>query len=121
MISGEDRIKLTRFIWGMMITGIILSSMILGSDLGDDILGLVFILVAGAVFITAFIWNWGRLPMTAQEASEKQKRERLDAVLRDLSDSQLQRLRERLSAGEITDDQLNYMLGDDGELVQRRK
>lgn len=120
MISGEERIKLTRFIWGMMIVGVVLGSMVLAPFLGDDILGMVFIMVAGAVFTTGLIWNWGRLPMTAQEASEKQKRDRLDAVLRDLSDSQLQILRERLAAGDIDDEKLSYMLGDDGELMRRR-
>ncbi len=121
MISGDERIKLTRFIWTAIIVGIVIGSAVLVPFMEEEVLGLVFMMVTGGVLTTAFIWNWGRLPVTAQEASEKAKRERLDAVLRDLSDTQLQRLRERLSAGDITDEQLGYMLGDDGELVQRRK
>ena len=50
---------------------------------------------------------------------EKRKRDRIDNVLRDLSDDDLGRLRERLSDGTIDDDHLYHMLGDDGEIIYR--
>lgn len=49
---------------------------------------------------------------------EKRKRDTLDSVLRDLSDEDLMRLRERLQQGYIDDDVLyDRIVGDDGELV----
>jgi hypothetical protein len=53
---------------------------------------------------------------------EKRKRDRLDAVLRELSDEDLLRLRERLSTGDIDDDVLyERLVGEDGEFIQARK
>lgn len=50
--------------------------------------------------------------------SEKAKRDRLDAVLRDLSDDDLMRLRDRIQNGTVDDDVLYRRLtGDDGELL----
>jgi hypothetical protein len=58
--------------------------------------------------------------MSAEEI-EKRKRDRLDAVLRDLSDDDLLRLKQRLSDGTVQDDNLYDMIvGDDGELINRR-
>lgn len=51
----------------------------------------------------------------------KRKRDTIDNVLRDLSDDQLETLRQRLSDGTIDDEVLHKrMVGADGELVQRR-
>jgi len=56
-----------------------------------------------------------------EQSEEKRKRDRLDAVLRDLSDDDLLRLRQRLSEGEIDDELLQYKLvGNDGEWVNAR-
>ena len=56
-----------------------------------------------------------------QEDTEKRKRERLENVLRDLSDEDLVRLKKRLSDGTINDGVLyDRMVGDDGELVDYR-
>lgn len=55
-----------------------------------------------------------------EESSEKRKRERLDNVLRDLSDDDLMTLRQRLQDGTIDEEVLyERMIGDDGELIQR--
>ncbi|MEL6524642.1 MAG: hypothetical protein AAFQ07_02935 [Chloroflexota bacterium] len=55
----------------------------------------------------------------AIDSTEKRKRDRIDAVLRDLSDDDLVRLRERLATGHIDDDLLyDRMVGDGGELVR---
>ncbi len=53
---------------------------------------------------------------------EKRKRDRLDAVLRELSDADLVRLRQRLSTGEINDDVLyRELVGDDGEFYNEKQ
>lgn len=53
-----------------------------------------------------------------EDDEEKRKRDRIDSVLRDLSDEDLHRLQERLSAGTINDDVLyQQLVGDDGEFV----
>jgi hypothetical protein len=120
-MNAQDRLKMTRYIWTAAIMGMIVSSLFLAPFLKEAVIGIIFLSLVAATFTSGFIWNWGQLPMTTGEDHEKAKRERLDSVLRDLSDSQLQRLRERLSTGEITEEQLGYMLGDDGELVRRRR
>ncbi len=53
------------------------------------------------------------------EEQEKRKRDRLDEVLRDLSDEELIRLRQRLSDGSVDDDMLyEQIIGTDGEFVR---
>ena len=63
--------------------------------------------------------NFAAKPET--ESVEKRKRERLDSVLRELSNDDLIELRRRLQDGTI-DDELLYeqMVGDDGELVMHK-
>lgn len=52
------------------------------------------------------------------EETQKRKRDRIDNVLRDLSDKDLMRLRERLADGTIDDNILyKQIVGDDGELI----
>jgi len=54
-------------------------------------------------------------------SEEKRKRDRLDSVLRDLSDEDLIRLRQRLSEGAIDDDVLYHeIVGEDGEFLTQR-
>lgn len=62
-----------------------------------------------------------RLRSSADDADnmEKRKRDRLDAVLRDLSDDELHRLQTRLQNGSIDDALLEKrIVGDDGELLR---
>jgi vacuolar-type H+-ATPase subunit I/STV1 len=81
------------------------------------------------IILSALIWAWERISgMTgkqleaAQVQSEKRKRDRLDSVLRDLSDDDLVRLRRRLNDGSVDDESLyRQMLGDDGELVYEER
>jgi len=101
----------------------------------------IFLLVASAsvamipTFVVWAIWNLNierRTPEYQQkkaqaatpsyaDSEEKRKRDRLDAVLRDLSDDELIRLRERLSDGSVNDDILyDHLLGEDGELIASR-
>ncbi|MGB7338496.1 MAG: hypothetical protein WBC91_06350 [Phototrophicaceae bacterium] len=53
------------------------------------------------------------------QQTEKRKRQALDDVLRDLSDDDLVRLRQRLSDGSIDDEILyDQLVGDDGESIR---
>jgi hypothetical protein len=70
------------------------------------------------------IWNLEigvrqrRLAPKKEATVEKKKRERIDSVLRDLSDEDLLRLRRRLLDGTIKDYALEEALvGEDGELL----
>lgn len=57
---------------------------------------------------------------SATDEQEKRKRERIDTVLRDLSNDDLLALRERLQDGNINDEILyEHLIGDDGELIRR--
>lgn len=102
------------------------------SSLGAWTIGLAFVLMIPLIVVTGGMWGMfnyhGEPAQDATQAAhdadaiEKRKRDRIDAVLRDLSDDDLQRLQQRLSTGTINDDDLyGMMIGDDGELVMRAK
>lgn len=88
---------------------------------------LAIVLMIPAIVFTGLLWAWERISGVTQqrlqavsEEGEKRKRDRIDNVLRDLSDKDLLRLRERLSDGDIDDDLLyEHIVGDDGELIRR--
>ena len=96
-------------------------------------LGAWVILMAGVLMIPLILINlamWEAFHGTEKQANssqvsnqadslEKRKRDRLDAVLRDLSDEQLAALKTRLSEPNF-EDEVRYMLGDDGELLTKR-
>lgn len=91
-------------------------------EVGPLMIPLSIILMVPLLAMSAFMWDIpGKTRFsqyTAQtEEAEKRKRDRLDAVLRDLSDDELLRLKQRLSSGTVDDDHLQYLLGDDGELM----
>lgn len=73
-------------------------------------------------FMISAIWRYNLVLVDEQEQElislEKRKRKRIDSVLRDLSDDDLLRLRERLIDGSVNDDMLQeQLIGDDGELM----
>lgn len=97
-------------------------------ELGGWAILLAFVLMMPLMGGMAFMWTTGNkeaaihIERAKQDNSEKRKRERLDSVLRDLSDDDLLRLRERLNDGSIDDDVLyDRIVGDDGELHYRKK
>jgi hypothetical protein len=86
-----------------------------------------FVSLVAATIIWA-IWNLDisvrdrRSSAKLVESTEKRKRERLDSVLRDLSDADLLRLRQRLNDGTINEDALaEQLIGEDGELLYQEK
>lgn len=117
----------TAIIWVLLLAMTTLAFIFLGDTLGEDIIGLMFILVVGGVASTGFVWKWGRLgnqdaQHTDKDAyawdaqADKRKRrngDELSRALRDLSNDELVRLRDRLARGEIDDDDLLRLLGED--------
>lgn len=87
---------------------------------------LAFVLMIPLVVVMGATWNMfggrtvAKYDSRDESSTEKRKRERLDNVLRDLSDDDLLQLRQRLQDGTI-DENILYerMVGDDGELIQR--
>lgn len=89
---------------------------------------LAFVLMMPLMGAMGMMWSMGgksekreeRRSTRQQSKEEKRKRERLDAVLRDLSSEELLRLKQRLVDGTVDDDILyDQIVGDDGELVDR--
>lgn len=124
-MDSHTRLQATKYIWITM--GIALFSLFLsagianGLEAGHVILGIA--LCIAAFLSTGTVWNWGDLPQESSsfnmDAQEKAKRERLDSVLRNLSNDDLIALKQRLSEGDIDDEMLyqHMTLSDDGEIV----
>ena len=93
-------------------------------QLGAWAILLAFVLMMPLIPISAMMWGaiGGHGQQQEKQVSwdevEKRKRDRLDAVLRNLSDEDLERLKKRLSDGTVNDGKLyQHLIGDDGELV----
>lgn len=121
----------TIVIWVMATGSIALSGIFLADKLGEDVIAVIVVSMIAAALSSGFIWNWGRTGMsrrrrrhwaslldealeTRSYSQEKPKREddRLAEALRQLSDRQLHNLRDGIRSGEISDDDLETMLGD---------
>jgi len=126
-MDSNQRVELTRFIWvALMIATVVVTVF---GDLGGTIVPVLLFMLGAGVMVTGFVWNWGDGSLVKQQASrgsiseeffgEKRKRDELDDVLRDLSDEELIRLRQRLSDGSVDDDMLyEQIIGTDGEFVR---
>ena len=123
-MNSHTRLQATKYIWITM--GIALFSLFLsagianGLEAGHVIVGIT-LCIAGFLS-TAVVWSKDNLEEPSalnMEAREKAKRERIDEVLRDLSNEELFALKQRLSDGAIDDDLLyqRMTLSDDGEIV----
>lgn len=124
-MNNHIRLTATRYIWVTM--GISLFSLFLSAGIANGleathvILGIA-ICIAGFLS-TGMVWNWGDVgkdsAMNMMDDQEKVKRERIDGVLRDLSNEELVALKKRLSDGTMDDDLLyeRMSLSDDGELI----
>lgn len=89
---------------------------------------LAFVLMIPVVMLGMSIWvpdafiedsqKHKTLTATEYEAVEKRKRDRLSQALSQLSDTQLNGLRDGIRDGTIDDERLRYMIDDD-ELIER--
>ena len=81
-----------------------------------------FVVMIPLVVAMAMMWGAFNEDKDSKEALsveeiEKRKRERIDSVLRDFSNEDLLRLKERLNDGTLNDELLyKAIIGDDGEL-----
>jgi len=103
-----------------------------GSNSDFDPTGLIIVTLLftpAAAYLTAMVWKYdlilseikvGDSSQNESIQSEKRKRERLDNVLRDLSNEDLVRLKHRLQEGSIDDGVLyDRLIGDDGEIINQ--
>lgn len=88
---------------------------------------IAFVVMMPLIAATGMMWgaftsetdNAQKENLSAEEI-EKRKRERIDSVLRDLSDDDLLRLKQRLGDGVVNDEVLySAIVSDDGELVYK--
>ncbi len=121
----------TIVIWTMVVGGFALTGIFMADALGDGIVMVVFLLLGAAVASTGFVWNWGNMrgsskvswhdwgeQMTFDETrTEKRKADRISAALRNLSDDELVRLRQRIARGEITDEDLEAALAEERDQI----
>jgi hypothetical protein len=111
----------------MLIASLALTGALLAPQMGDESLGAVFMVMAGAIVINGFVWNWGstgqrKMDKKAREATEdelydyassvgeKRKRDRLAVALSQLSDGELVTLKDRIRNGEIDEQDLAEIL-----------
>ena len=122
-MNDRAKILLTIFIWLTTLTTFFATMALSVRELGGGIIPIAAFIFGAAIMLSGFIWQWGQksnYPLV-QEDSEKRKRERLDSVLRDMSDEDLIRLKERLVDGTVNDEVLyERMVGEDGELQYKR-
>lgn len=122
IVNNKNRVDITGIIWGTMafaLFGLFLSG------LGDAGLTIIHLLVALALLIvpsvaTGYLWNWGRGFSTNETHAEKAKRDRLEEVLRNLSNAELQALKARFRNNEIDDEMLYAYMDEDDQMLSEQ-
>ncbi len=115
--SKETRIASIGGLW--FLATLALSAVFLGAGLQGE-LTLVHIVFACAILAlaciaTPILIHW----FNSNSDVVKAKREKIDTMLRDMSDDELMELKQRLSDGDYSDESLLEYVSDDGELVFR--
>lgn len=117
-MNDDNRLGVTALMW---ITYLGMIWFMVGA-LGNWAILLAFVLMIPLIVAMAFMWgapgtrsvfNNAHSNSAATLEREKQKREHLDNILRNLSGEELSHLKQRLEDNVLDDE----MLGDDGELV----
>ena len=124
-MNNQIRLSATKYIW--VTIGISLFSLFLSAGVANGLEATHVVLgiaICCAGFLsTGMVWGWGNVDsdsaMDNMKDQEKVKRERIDGVLRDLSNEELVALKKRLADGTMNDDLLyeRMSLSDDGELI----
>jgi hypothetical protein len=112
-----ERTFLTAILWffsAIVLGALFLSAMGQG-ELTNGHVSLAILIISLVVIATPLLARW----KDGASTLEKSKRERIDTMLRDMSDEDLVELKERLSTGTITDENILDYLDSDGELVGR--
>jgi len=119
-MTEESRTGLTMVLWVM--SGVALSALFISAAAAQTltILHVVVALIILLVTIggTAGLWkhDFGH---SSHEEVAKVKRERIDEIVKDLTDEELMALKKRLSAGDYTETSILDFLNEEGELVER--
>ena len=103
------------FISALVLGALIISAAVQG-ELTAGHMGLALVILLLAAIATPFLSRW----KDGEAQIMKAKRQRIDNMLRDMSDEELLELKQRLSTGDYDEESILEVLGDDGELVQRR-
>lgn len=117
-MSENNRATLTFVLWlfSAASLGCLFISAAAQGELSSGHMLLAFVILALAVAGTPYIQR-----QTEGETQQaKAKRQRIDSLLRDMSDEELIELKQRLTDGDYSVENIVNALGDDGELVQRR-
>jgi hypothetical protein len=119
-MSEESRSTLVFVLWlfSAIVLGALFISAAAQGELTPGHIGLAIVILALAVVGTPYII---RQRDESDTGREKAKRRRLDSLLRDLDDDELVELKRRLSEANAGEDTVVDYVGDDGELVGRRK
>jgi hypothetical protein len=120
-MSVNGRAVLTVIMWGMFLGAMLLTSLGLAPFLGSNVLLVLCMFTLAGITTTGFIWN-GQTGSTNEQVpdTEAMKRNRLTLALRNLSDNELASLRQRLSNGDIDDEQLARLL-DESEASKAKR
>lgn len=120
-MANKNRLGITAVIWGAMafaLFGLFLSGL---GDAGLTIIHflIALLLIAVPTAVTGFIWDWGRALSVdnSGQSSEKAKRDRIEHVLRGLSDAELHALKDRFKNNEIDDDMLYAHLSESEDTI----
>jgi hypothetical protein len=114
----SERAYLTSLSWFLsaIVLGTLFISAAAQGELTAGHLGFAIVILALVVIATPFLSRW----KSAEPEAVKSKRQRIDTMLRDMSDEELDDLRQRLSTETPSKDSILNYLGSDGELVGRR-
>lgn len=112
----SERTFLTAMMW--FISAVVLAALFISAAAQGELtaghFGLALVILLLAAVATPFLSRWKE----SDTELVKSKRQRIDNMLRDMSDEELLELKQRLSTDNYSD--VLEHLGDDGELVERR-
>ena len=114
MLSPSGRALFTMIMWIILVVAMIPLTALTISTLEELVIAVPGILATAGVFVTGFIWQWGAQDSSTVVEAEKRKRERLDTVLRGMSNEDLVALKRRLAEGDFDEGEL---VDEEGELL----
>ena len=112
-----ERTFLTAGLW--FFSAIVLAALFISAaaqgELTQGHIILAVMIISVDVIATPLLARW----KDSETAREKEKREHIDNILRDMSDEELITLRQRLSSANPPDENISNYVSSDGELVNR--
>lgn len=118
MDDAKVNISVILIMW--FLATVMLAALFIGAGLQGEFT-LFHTVFASIIFVLALIGTpLAYFGLREEEIdTAKAKRERIDMMLRDMSDDELLELKQRLSTGDYSEDSLLDYVSDDGELVMR--